>query len=432
MSFSDLHLPYALPAVLLSAALALKAPTFVRAWKDPDVRATTLLLLLASAVFLSVAPASIHRINTATGVPNFSAPWVYSLLTAFCGSCLTMVITWRDEPSPRRSGLIRRIWLIYAGIIVALWITFLLADVPIERVYDLDTYYAAEPWMREHILLYLSAHMVSVLVAAYMIWKWISKVRGGWLKVGLVFLQSGYAFGLVFDIAKLAAVAARWTGTADWDWLSTEVAPPFAILDASLVGIGFILPQAGPFLQKWTRDRLTYHRLRPLCRALRTVAPAAARARVGRFAPLDLRLMQRQQRVHDGLLILAPSLDDDLFHRAYEEARAAGHGEDRARGIAGALAVRTALDPSPADTGTGTVTDPGTGNSTDTGTGTGTACAAPRTSQAAPSRDDRHAPAAMSGVAYDIEAVSRALSRPRTIDTIRQRVALRESMSTHG
>ncbi|MGW4227560.1 hypothetical protein ACWEG1_29340 [Streptomyces bauhiniae] len=57
-------------------ALALKAPTFLRAWQDSDVRATTLLLLLAAAVFVSVPPAVIHRVNTVTGVPNLAAAWV--------------------------------------------------------------------------------------------------------------------------------------------------------------------------------------------------------------------------------------------------------------------------------------------------------------------------------------------------------------------
>lgn len=401
MSLTSFHIPYTLPIVLLILALSLKTPTFVRAWKDPDVRATTLLLLLASTVFLSVAPASIHRINTMTGVPNIAAPWVYSLLTAFCASCLTMVITWRDQPSPRRSTRIRRIWLIYLGIIFGLWVTFLLADAPSERIYDLDTFYASEPWMREHILLYLGAHMVSALVAAYMIWKWIPKVRGAWLKAGLVFLQAGYAFGLVFDVAKLVAIGARWAG-GNLDWLSTKVAPPFAILDASLVGIGFILPQGGPFLQKWVRDQLTYRRLRPLARALRTVAPPAARARIGRFAPLDLRLLQRQQRIHDALLRLAPFLDAVLHQWAYEEARTAGHRSEHARGIAGAIAIRAAVDAS---------TAPPSGEGQKGG----------RSAEAAGMPTDL----------LDLEAIARAFQRPRTVETVRQRAALRESENTH-
>ncbi len=38
---------------------------------------------------------------------------------------------------------------VYAGVIVALWVLFALADVPVERLRDLDTYYANTPFMRE-------------------------------------------------------------------------------------------------------------------------------------------------------------------------------------------------------------------------------------------------------------------------------------------
>ncbi len=40
--------------------------------------------------------------------------------------------------------------------IVALWVLFLPADAPAERLRDLDTYYATTPFMREEILLYLA------------------------------------------------------------------------------------------------------------------------------------------------------------------------------------------------------------------------------------------------------------------------------------
>ncbi|MFJ8085838.1 hypothetical protein ACIQ6Y_35340 [Streptomyces sp. NPDC096205] len=62
----DLCPPYALPTALLVAGLGLKSPTIVRSWKDPNARATWLVLLFASAVFVSVAPSSIHRLNTLT------------------------------------------------------------------------------------------------------------------------------------------------------------------------------------------------------------------------------------------------------------------------------------------------------------------------------------------------------------------------------
>ncbi|MGW0916922.1 MAB_1171c family putative transporter [Streptomyces sp. NPDC002784] len=342
MSITDSHLLYLPPTALLIAGLALKSPAIIRSWKDPNTRATWFVLLFAAAVFVSVTPANIHRINTLTGVPNIAAPWTYSLINAFCGACLTMIITWREKPSPRRRRRIAWTWAIYASVIVALWITFLLADVPRERIYDLDTYYATTPWMREHIVLYLVGYLTSTVVSAWMIWTWISHVRGRWLKAGLVCLQSGYAMGIAFVTAKASAIAARWTG-ADWDVLNTKVAPPFALLGGTLVAAGFILPVAGPFLQKWVQEQALYWSLLPLARAIRRVAPSSARANVGRLAPLDLRLMQRQQHIYDGLLRLAPYYDDNLYQRAYE-ATVGRHGDKTSRSLAGAVALRAALD----------------------------------------------------------------------------------------
>ncbi|MFI9772786.1 MAB_1171c family putative transporter [Streptomyces sp. NPDC052415] len=341
MSINDFHIPYAVPTVLLAIALLLKAQTLLRAWRDPDVRATAVFLGLATAVFVSVTPVNIHRINVASGVPNLAAPWSYSLLTAFCATCLIMIMRWREAPSEQRQLRMRRVYIIYSAIIAALWATFLLADAPVERIYDLDTYYATTPWMREHILLYLVAHMVSAVVAAYMIGKWFSEVENRWLRAGLVCLQAGYASGLLFDVAKMAAIGARWSGT-NWDFLSTKVAPPFALLDAVLVAVGFIIPQAGPALRRWMRDRSDYRQLNALTRTLRAIEPSAARARVGRWAPLDLRLLQRQQGIHDALLRLAPYFDHSLYRETYEAAKTRS-SETKARGLAGATALRAAI-----------------------------------------------------------------------------------------
>ncbi|MER8119012.1 MAB_1171c family putative transporter [Streptomyces sp. NPDC094031] len=341
MNLSDFHIPYVLPTALLALALVARFQMLVRAWRDPDVRATALLLGLATTVFVSVTPINIHRINAMTGVTNIAAPWSYSLLTAFGASCLTMIMRWRETPSEQRRRRIRRVYVIYSAIIAGLWTTFLLADVPVERIYDLDTYYATTPWMREHVLLYLVAHMVSALVAAYMIGRWFSAVTSKSLKAGLICLQVGYASGLVYDATKMIAIGARWSG-ANWDVLSTKVAPPFALLDAVLVAVGFIIPQAGPALSRWYSDARDYRRLHSLVRTLQAIEPSAARARVGRWAPLDLRLVQRQQRIHDAFLRLAPYYDDGLYQQVYDTARTA-RGETRARGLAGASAIRAAI-----------------------------------------------------------------------------------------
>ncbi len=336
------HPLYLPPAVLLLTGLAVKAPSITRSWKDPNSRATWFVLLCAAAVFISVMPGNIRRINSITGVPNFAAPWTYSLINAFCGACLTMIITWREEPSPRRTRRIAWAWTGYGSVIAALWLTFLLAEVPSERVYDLDTYYATTPWMREHIVLYLLGYLTSTVVSAWMIRTWIPHVSGHWLKTGLICLQSGYALGVAFVAAKALAIAARWAG-ADWDTLNTGAAPLFALLGGSLVAVGFILPVAGPFLQTRLRDQILHWSLLPLCRAVESVAPSSAKAKVSRFAPVDLRLMQRQQHITDALLRLAPYFDETLYHQAYEQA-ATQHDANTSRALAGAAALRAALD----------------------------------------------------------------------------------------
>lgn len=394
---SQFHIPYIVPTALLATALVFKLPTLVRAWRDPDVRATVLLLTWATAVLVVITPVSIHRLNVLTGVPNIASPWAYSFLTAFCATGLTMIMRWREEPSRRRQRRMRRVYWIYAGIVVGLWVTFLLADVPEPRVYDLDTYYASTPWMREHILLYLVAHMVSSLVAASMLWKWFPEVGNRWLKCGVVFLQLGNASGLIFDLAKMTAIGARWTGH-QLDVVSTRLAPPFALLEAILVALGFIVPQAGPFLRDWLRDQRDYLLLRSLRQAVRVLEPAAATARFGFWTPLDLRLIQRQQHIHDALRLLAPYFDHALYRRAYRAAVAA-HSEERARGLAGAVAVQAALDAyrdgRPQDTG-------------------------------------EEPPHIGTEVTDHIHAIARALYRPAGVDLLRRRVTLTESANAHA
>lgn len=391
------HVPYILPTALLALALVLKLPTFLRASRDPDVRATTLLLTWATAVLVVITPVNIERLNVLTGIPNIAAPWAYSFLTAFCATGLTMIMRWREEPSERRRRRIRRIYWLYAGIIAVLWLTFVLADVPTARIYDLDTYYASTPWMREHILLYIAAHMVSSLVAVSMLWKWFPEVANRWLKAGVVFLQLGFASGLIFDGAKMAAIGARWSGH-NWDVLSTQAAPPFALMEAALVALGFIVPQAGPFLQKWIRDQREYRRLDPLWRALRVLTPAAAKARFGPWTPLDLRLMQRRQRIHDALRVLGPYLDPALHQQARKAAHAK-HDTPNADDIAGAITISAAI--STYQQGGPSITHP-------------------QELQGGVVASDR------------IEGIASALSQSHILEDVRRRMASTESVNHHG
>ncbi|MEU6809645.1 MAB_1171c family putative transporter [Streptomyces sp. NPDC046831] len=334
-----------IPTAVLTAALAIKLPTIIRLWKDPLLRAVGGLLLLACGVFTFVAPSTIAWTNRVTGVPNISAPWVYSLLTAFCGSCLLLIIAWRNGLSDRSAATrraMRRVVSVYSGVIVALWVLFALADVPVERLRDLDTYYANTPFMREEILLYLLAHSVAVLITSRVIWNWVrTDGLDAWLRGGLKSLGAGYGLNLIFDALKLTAVVARWTGH-DLDWLSTDLAPPVACVSAILIAIGFIVPHAGQYLHERWRVRLAHHELRPLYQLMRTVDGGGVPALL--LASPELRLTRRETFIRDTLLPLARRIDEDLRGRAYDAALALGHPSGAAKALAAAVAILDAVE----------------------------------------------------------------------------------------
>lgn len=342
---SDLYVSFWLPGLVLGAALAIKLPSIVKLWRDPLLRAVGGLLVLACLVFVFASPGTIAWVNRVTGVPNIAAPWVYSLITALSASWLLLVVHWRDGHGERRERTRRATrWVVsvYAAVVVALWVLFLLADVPEERVRDLDTHYASTPFMREEILLYLTAHTVACLVTARLIWTWIrTDGLDGWLRWGLRFLSVGYVTNLLFSVAKFTAVVARWTGH-DLDWLNTNIAPSAACLGATMVAVGVIVPHAGQYLQERLAIRRRIRGLRPLARLLRPVA-GRREPFVLRAAP-EIRLIRRETYIRDALLPLARRLDEDLRRRAQDAARSLGADPDRAQALAMAAAILDAVE----------------------------------------------------------------------------------------
>ncbi|MFF7602800.1 MAB_1171c family putative transporter [Streptomyces mirabilis] len=344
--FAGLYISFWIPTAVLTAALAIKLPSIVKLWKDPLLRAVGGLLVLACGVFVFAAPATIAWTNRVTGVPNIAAPLVYTLITAFCGACLLLITAWRNGISDR-SGVTRRAtrWVVtvYASVIVALWVLFALADAHVERIRDLDTYYANTPFMREEIVLYLLAHTVAGLITSKLIWNWIR--AGGldvWLRGGLMFLGAGYAMNLLYDGAKLWAVLARWTGH-DLDWLSTGLAPPVACLAAILIAVGFILPHAGQYLHRRAHTRLGHWHLRPLYRLMGTVT-GGGRVPFRLRATPELRLTRRETFIRDALLNLARFIDEDLRRKAYDAALGLGFEAGRAGALAHAVTIQDAIE----------------------------------------------------------------------------------------
>ncbi|WP_210589361.1 MAB_1171c family putative transporter [Streptomyces sp. GESEQ-35] len=395
---TGLYISFWLPGLVLAAALTIKLPSIVKLWRDPLLRAVGGLLLLACAVFVFAAPSTIAWTNRVTGVPNIAAPWVYSLITALSASWLLLVIHWRNgrtEHQAQTRRATRWVVSVYAAVVVALWVLFALADVPVEQVQDLDTYYATTPFMREEILLYLIVHTVACLITARLIWVWIrTDGLDGWLRWGLRILSFGYVTNLLFSAAKFTAIVARWTGH-DLDWLNTNIAPSAACIGATMVATGVIVPHAGQYLQ----DRWMVHRQRrnlgPLARLLRSVA--VSREPWGLRATPEIRLIRRETYIRDALLQLSRHLDEDLRRRSYDTALALGAEHGRAQALAAAVTILDAVEAGRRD----------------------------------PDGDHTTAP----DTAYllqEIQAVSEALRSPDEITAVRARAAVpAESMSAH-
>ncbi|MGX1267985.1 MAB_1171c family putative transporter [Streptomyces phaeoluteigriseus] len=331
-------------AVVLGIGLCYKIPAFVRGGSNPLARQVAGLLLAACCVFFFAAPSTIAVVNDLTGITNFSAPWVYSILTGFCASCLLLIVKWRGGTP---ESIRRATWWVYGSygtIIAALWVCFALGDHSVERLRDFDTYYATTPWMREMILLYLLGHAVAVLITSALLWNWEKRVRGtGWLRAGVVILGIGYALNLLYDAAKLTPVIARWNKRSDLDWLSTNVAPLIAGVVGLLIAVGFIVPHAGERMSQRLTARREYKVLGPLARALAEVPAGSAPVALGPFAPLELRLTRRKTFIRDALRQLQPYVNPAERDHFEQSCISQGKKPAAAKALAAAAAITAAV-----------------------------------------------------------------------------------------
>ncbi|WP_236242931.1 MAB_1171c family putative transporter [Streptomyces sp. CC228A] len=321
-------------AAALCLGLAVKAPDLLRHRREPMVLAITAVFVLGAASFLLGAPSTIAAVNRLSGVPNLAAPLTYSVITAFSASCLVLLVHWRGGPGVRTAT---RRWIGgYALLVAAIVVLFVLGDAPVERRADLDTYYAATPFIREMVLLYLAGLLTAAAATCVLCRRWAREVRG-WVLAGLRLLTAGSAGIAAFALAKLAAVVARWSGR-DWAELSTTVAPRAIAVAAVLSAVGYVIPLVGPRLAEGARDWRTYRRLGPLERELAPVLARRALRAPGScgLSPAAL-LVCRESSIHNALAHLAPLFDRALHEHTYQAAlRATG---DRARAEATAWAA---------------------------------------------------------------------------------------------
>ncbi|MFE9560844.1 MAB_1171c family putative transporter [Streptomyces sp. NPDC006487] len=337
---------YYIPAAALGIAFLSKLPGLIRQWSNPMVRSVAGLLLMSSAGFAFAAPPTITVVNRWVGLPNVSAPLVYAILSVFNTCCIVLLAYWREGFGVEVRRRVRWWFAVCGAVIALLTVCFVLGDAPVERLRDLDTHYASTPWIREMIVIYLAWHIVVGTVVPVMCWRW-SRVVDGWLRAGLLTLVAGFVFSTGFGLAKAAAVVARWTG-GDWDFLSTDVAPPLASVGAVLTTSGFLLPQGRRLARAWETWQ-TYRWMGPLWRRLRILMGLPVST--SWWTPLGSRLFDRETDIHDDLLALAPYCDLEIMTAHRDRALDDGVCPPEARAAAAAMMIAFAIEAKESSTG---------------------------------------------------------------------------------
>lgn len=336
------NLGFYICGALVLLVWALKIPALLRRRHDPLLRAACLLLFAAGWLMFLAAPASITGLNRLTGIANIAAPAVYVLTTAFSGASLVLIINWRPAPPNRTRQYSRRCVAAYSLTVFAIIVLFWAGDAPVEQPTSFDVYYATSPYLREMIVLYLGAQAVAMMAASTLCWRWSREV-GGTLRAGLRILAPAYLIIVSYDLIRLIAVAARWTGhNLDYlvDKVSVHLAAPACLLGA----LGFAVPLLGPRLARNASSVRQFRQLTPLWRIVRDVpTPGAVRASLPWWrTPPAILLTGRKTAIYDAILALTPYCDPIVRETAYHAALRHGEEESQAAAAADAAVIAVA------------------------------------------------------------------------------------------
>ncbi|MGW1776671.1 MAB_1171c family putative transporter [Streptomyces sp. NPDC002104] len=337
---------YYIPAGAMAVALLLKFPSFWRSRHSPMSKAIFVILATPAAGFVFGAPPTIERVNRFTGVPNISALIVCCILSCLSCAANVLLIHWRGDAEDvlrRRT----RMWITAtAALMLTFCVLFHFGSMPVERLRDFDTYYANTPYVRELIVLSLTAHFATTLVVATRCWRWARDLRelhAAWTHAGLLILVAAFGLGLSYAALKLLAVAARWAGTDAWDWLSTDLAPPLAGIGSCMTATGILLPAIGQGASSRRRALHRFRRLQPLWSEIRTEIPPTSPPPMPWWKPVERRLIQRETDIFDAVLRLTPWCDHTTGTKAYALALADHSESRRARSEADASVLAHAV-----------------------------------------------------------------------------------------
>lgn len=282
-----------------------KAPG-LRRTRDPLYVTVCAVLFLAGVTFCCANPDVVGFLNKITGIPNFSAPLVYSMLTLESSLVVTLLVYWREGSIERAKKWALRLQAAYAMVILGIIVLFIAGDAPVERRVDFEVFYADTPFIREMILLYLTAHIVASVMATALCARWAAGVTGPpWLRRGLRLLIIGFALNLGVGLPKLLAMIGRWSGH-NWDAFFASIFQVCAFACTLFTAIGFTLPMIGGLMEQIRSDVREFRALGPLWRELRGAIPGVAASLPVSWWNIELRLTRRAAEIQDGRLALRP------------------------------------------------------------------------------------------------------------------------------
>ncbi|MGW0608699.1 DUF6545 domain-containing protein [Streptomyces sp. NPDC002640] len=330
-----------LSGVLLLTAGALKMPAVARTrGRDRLLLLTWALLITAGGVLCTTAQPTIRWLNDQTGVANFGAPVVYTLLTMFSGLSIMLVLHWRGGPEERVRRLTRTTATTYGIVCALIILLFAAGKAPVEKTTDFDLHYAGTPYIREMLVLYLAAHALASAVVSQMCWQWSAQVHDA-LRPGLRILSAGYLTHLLgYDLMMALAVAGRWAGHS-WDTL-VDVARAVIVPSAMLGWTGVLFP----LIVRSGKEAARYFKLAPLARAVSTVPTAASPAPLS-MSPwrpaIRLRLTARQTFIYDRLVACRRYFEPHIREEARATALARQASESEAAAWADAAMIMAAV-----------------------------------------------------------------------------------------
>lgn len=326
--------------------LAYKIRALRSSWGSPRVVALISTVSFSAFAILFAAPANITWINWVSGVPNFAALLVYSLVVGFAGSSFALVLFWR-YPVVQAWQRVRLIVVSYGSIIAAMIVLFFKSEVDEERQVDFDTFYATQPTVAVFLFIYLVAAAVGCGGQAYHCWQGARDEAISarpWLARGLRWYCATGLFPVAFAVIKLFVLLMNWFGERSFDVLSLA-APLMASLAIFPLVIAMALPVFGPRRPSpslWVRRWRTYFALRPLHRALVHVNPGIVLVAPGKFLNPHHRVRRQIIELNDWRWALTPYFDLTVGEAASSRARGASLAKDEVAAVVEAAQLRAA------------------------------------------------------------------------------------------